>query len=222
MKKLTLIALTTSLLFLANQALANSKNFEGAAALIGLEKASYNSKLTSSDDTGFGNQDYGRSQIFAVTNLQYLQAVNDKWLLGGGVSYDLQKQTVGQNHSYVNSVDRNARVTAKNHYSIYLQPTYATSNQTALFAKLGYHSTRATFSDQNGQILSGFGNSRTKDLQGVGYGFGFMHFLNSNVFAKGEIEFVNYKAASLNYGTSGHANLKLSSTAGIMSLGYKF
>jgi hypothetical protein len=47
-------------------------------------------------------------------------------------------------------------------------------------------------------LIDGLPN-QNKNLSGIGYGFGFMHFLNSNVFAKGEIEFVNYQKASLNY-----------------------
>lgn len=206
---------------LTNQALANSQNFEGAAALIGVENASYSTKLTSSESAIDASNELGRSQIFAVANLQYLKSVNDKWLLGGGASYDLDKQDVGQSHNFTGT-DYRGYARTKNHYSIYFQPTYATSSDTALFAKLGYHSARLTFSDIGGQLISNFGPDQTKSLNGVGYGFGFMHFLNSNFFVKGEVEFVNYQKVRMDYASDKKATLKLDSTAGILSLGYKF
>jgi opacity protein-like surface antigen len=60
-------------------------------------------------------------------------------------------------------------------------------------------------------------------LHGFGYGFGLMTFLNENIFAKVEVEIVDYRKTNLQYtGGSDSGRYRLNTTSGIFSLGYRF
>jgi opacity protein-like surface antigen len=227
MKKILIVATIFSILSF-NQAHANSGNFEGPAVALGLGVVGYNSEINyHSSGGGSENPNYnhqlGEVNAVGIINLSYLKAMSEKWLIGGGISYDLNSARTGTSENIVDgSGNFSATTKAKHHYSIYVQPTYAFTDTTALFAKLGYHSARITINDNEGMLISNF-NQTSKDVNGVGYGFGIMTFLNKNVFVKTELEFVNYQRTHVNYpARSGNLTYKLTSAAGIVSVGYRF
>lgn len=227
MKKILIIATVFSIL--SFKALANSENFSGPAVSLGLGAIGYNSEINYHSSGGVqpnnSNSQLGEVNAVGVLGLSYLKTINKKWLIGTGVTYDLNQARTGTSENIVDDVGSfSATTKSKHHYSLYIQPTYALNESTALFAKVGYHSTRITINDDGGQILGSF-NKTSKDLNGVGYGFGIMAFINKNVFIKTEMEFVNYQRTHISYPNStNHGNLtyKLTSAAGIVSLGYRF
>lgn len=219
MKKI-LISLTILLGLISQESFAKTatspaQNFEGAQVALGIASVGNDTHFRYQDPSTKYNADQGATGTVVVTNLTYLKAVNDNFLLGGGISYDLNGMMIGRVSTY--STDTDNTVKSKNHASIYLQPTYSFSETSALFAKIGYHSNNITMRDSGNNFpLSPVSYSNT--VYGLGYGAGLMVFLNKNLFAKVEVEVVDYNASRV----KSDATLSIKTTAGIFSLGYKF
>ena len=58
-------------------------------------------------------------------------------------------------------------------------------------------------------------------LNGIGYGFGLMTFLERDIFLKTELEIVQYQKAHVP-SAAGDISYKLNTVSGILSLGYRF
>lgn len=225
MKKLITVAALISVL-ISTEAFANSENFKGANVSLGASLTNYNSTWTYNEPGTDFSTSLGHSGIVGVLGASYLMKLQEKFLLGLGATYDINDTTAGESKNNV-TVSGNYVATSKvkNHYSIYLQPTYALSDKTALFAKIAYHNAKVEISD-SGQLIQGGVNHYQDRIKGAGYGFGFMHFVDKNIFVKAEIEWVEYNKKSIpreyHTGASGTLKYKLTSTAGVLSLGYRF
>jgi len=223
MKKL--IASAILLTLIANSALAdsiseNSKNFAGPAIAIGLSSVGTNSTFKSRSTTQNSDYSYGDNQFIGVVNASYLKDINEKWLIGGGATYDLNPLKTKGNHFYNNTVGSfNTTIKSNKHFSIYAQPTFALSESTALFFKAAYHQTRISVKDDFNYVINGY----TKTLHGIGLGAGAMIFLNKDIFTKIEIEFVDYSKVNIHDNlTANSVGYKLSTTSGTVSVGYRF
>jgi opacity protein-like surface antigen len=137
--------------------------------------------------------------------------------LGLGATYDLNKMESGKYTLDNNDSGLSSKV--EDHYSIYLQPTYALNDSTSLFVKVGYHSVKSTIDDSVMQFF--LLPKTTKTLNGLGYGFGITTFLNANLFVKTEIGFVDYGSTAI-AAQGAYTKHELTSTSGTVSLGYKF
>ncbi len=223
MKKLTASAIL--LISIANSALANStsensKNFAGPAVAIGWSSVGTNSAFKQSSNTQNQNYSYGDTSFIGVVNASYLKDVNEKWLIGGGATYDLNSlKTKGAHFDSNLHGNFNTTIQSDNHFSIYAQPTYALSQSTALFFKAAYHQTKINVNDNFNFII----NDYKKTLRGIGFGAGTMIFLDKDIFTKFEIEVVDYsKVNTRDNITSSAVNYKLSTTSATLSVGYRF
>lgn len=204
---------------------ARSSNFEGLMPSVHVGAVGYESTFSYSG-TLYGSpytssHQWGGTATSKGVGLSYLKAVNDKWLVGAGVTYDFGSANVAKSVATHSGITYQTKATVKNHFSVYLQPTYAINEKSALFAKVGYHSIGLKVIDDKGQTYRDFKAAKT-NLDGIGYGFGLMTFVDENVFVKAEMEFVSYREVEIPYGTGHNLRYKLDTAAGIVTLGYKF
>ena len=215
MKKILLVA---ALSVATSTAFAQAKNFEGPSAALAFGATGINSNISSTDNAGSSSIDSGKTNLISGLDFSYAKAVDANWLLGFGVTYDLSKSKSGtfaydDGPTDVGSIS----LSGKNHYSVYFQPTYALNNTTALFAKVGYHSIKGTIT-----AVGDEGNySAGRTFTGVGYGVGVKTFLNKNIYVQAEAQLVDFGKKSETDGDDTQT-VKIKSTAGILSIGYKF
>ncbi len=196
------LAVATSSVF------AQASNFEGFSAGLSIGAVGVDTKVSSNDGYGFN---LGKSNVIPGIDLSYTQAIDSKMLVGVGVTYDLAKSKSGEITG-----DGTIGLEAKNHYSVYVQPQYLLNNTTAIFAKLGYH-------QMKGSISGDFASSFTSEkYNGFGYGIGVKTFIDKNLFVQVEGQIVDFKQKSFDYGGGEVVSYKPKSSAGIVTLGYKF
>ena len=80
----------------------------------------------------------------------------------------------------------------KDHYSIYLQPTYLINSSTGIFAKASYNFAKASYTlaavDESYSV--------SENVNGWGYGLGVKSFLNNNLFIQVEGNLTRYDTTS--------------------------
>lgn len=206
MKK-KLLALTLALS--ATTVFAQSSNFEGFSAGVSIAAVGVDTNLRITENFSFN---IGESNITPGVDLSYSMAVDKQMLIGFGFTYDLAKSKSGQvNVTGLGSIG----LEAKDHYSVYVQPQYLLNNTTAVFGKLGYHKTKGTIS---GDFAANF---TSESITGIGFGFGVKTFIDKNLFIQAEGQVVNYKEKSFDFAGAA-VSYKPKSSAGIVTLGYKF
>ncbi len=271
--KTTKICCTLALLasVAATPAFSQAKNFEGPSIAIGGTAISTQTNTKISDgDVSYGSADFGKAQnLIPSIDLSYSSAISNKFLLGFGVRYDLAKNKSGTSNAdvttngvingselatedsttYFLSDIRNVEsfdISYKDHYALYVMPTYLVNNSTGIFAKLGYHKQKGSLNYKNDQTVSAsdpalftklsdatgdsspsyvsdiYTASGSKNFEGWGYGLGLKTLLTDNLFLQLEAEFIDYKSKSVS-GTDGNVySFKPESLAGTISIGYKF
>jgi hypothetical protein len=190
----------------ATNVLAQAKNFAGPSLAISGSYASGTTNLAA----GTSSVDFGENTTVIGGDIAYTFPVDNNFFIGLGVTYDFGKTKAGG----LKDDEDNLRFSLDKHYSYYVQPGYALSNNTALFAKLGYN-------EAEGKVTvtttGNYGGSVTKDFSGWGYGFGIKSLLNNNVFVQAEAGYVKYDTEK-----SGTVSFKPEVVTGTISIGYKF
>jgi opacity protein-like surface antigen len=195
-KKITTLCCTVAMLATtaATPALSQSKNFAGPSIAIGGGYNSYNAKgnleevgaeVTSSIDAGKNNFVY-------LVDLSYGFEADKNFIIGLGATYDFNKYE----HTFISADDTVDEVSVKgklkDHYSVYVQPTYLLNNSTGLFAKLSYNFAKNSvkITENNDSITF------SENLNGWGYGAGVKTLLNNNVYLQIEGSLVKYDKQS--------------------------
>ena len=193
MKKI-LIAAAVAASFVAPQAFAQANGFTGFSA-----GANVNANTSSTEViNGSGSIDMGKSSQDVSLQAAYGFALGNNYVLGLGATYGLGDLKYGSSGL--------ANLKGKDAYSIYLEPGYAFSNSTLVYAKLAYLGMKGE--------ANGLGS---RDFDGVGYGVGVRHKLNSNLFLQGEITQSEYSSETI-AGT----RFEPSGTTGTVGIGYQF
>ena len=194
-----IIALMISLIAMPTFAYSQAKNFAGPSAAINFQ--TIGSEVSISVD---GEQlvDLGKTDNIFGIDLSYSAPIDNKFLITFGGTYNLNKQDAG---TLVEEID----LEIKNHYSIYLAPTVTVSDNTAVFIKGGYHKMKGE--------ASADGASDSIKFSGWGYGAGIKTMLDKNLFVQAELQYINYDSE-----TDDGVEFEPKSSAGIISLGYKF
>jgi opacity protein-like surface antigen len=212
--KITTICCAVALLATtaATPALSQSKNFAGPSIAIGAGYSSqtYTGKLTTADENVL-SIDNGKNDFSSLIDLSYGVNLEKNFSLSIGGTYDLTKSKV----KLVDLDGDNVSTELKDHYSIYIQPTYVINDNTGIFGKLNYN-----FAKNVGKITGGTETS-TKNLEGWGYGLGIKTFLNANTFVQVEGNYVDYDTHSVTIDDNViSVNPKVLSA--LISIGYKF
>ncbi len=196
---------------------AQSKEFEGFSAGFGVSSVGANTKITGQDSGNF--IDMGKTSVVPSVDFSYAYVLDSKWLMGVGLSYDLSKTKSG-GAQLADGVDTETiKFEGKNHYSIYLQPTYALSNTTAIFGKIGYHSLKGT---ETYSHTTDDGYSVSSRFKGIGYGVGIKTFIDKNVYIQAEAQLIDFKSKTVSYEDASSVVYKTKSTVGTVSVGYRF
>jgi opacity protein-like surface antigen len=220
-KKITTICCAVALLATtaATPALSQSKNFAGPSiagygAYVGhTTKSNYNDGTDSVHITDLGGNDieYG-------LDLNYSIPIDNNFLIGFGITHALNDTDAG---NFFGVLD----FKAKDHQSIYIQPTYAFNNNFAGFVKLSHHRTKGE--GKNSEILD---LSQTFDIdegtftakyKGTGYGFGLKGIVSQNIYLQAEVNYIDYNSK----GGGSEENLVSfapETVSGMISIGYKF
>jgi hypothetical protein len=156
---------------------------------------------------GLGQQNF-------ITNLQadYEFRIDNKFGLLVGATIDFNdNDLLNANGGIHTNKIRSVRATEKNHYSLFVAPTYRLSSDTSGYLKLAYHNSKIEHSND-------FNYSQgTKSLHGYGVGIGARSYLTNNIFANIEIQRIMYSDDSFFL-----SNLGTGSTVGSFGLGYSF
>ena len=225
-KKIKTLCCTVAMLATtaATPALSQSKNFAGPSIAIGggYSSQNYNLKFT---DTGtdpdsvlkFNN---GNNDFSALIDLGYGFQLDKNFTLTIGGTYDLTKSKVTPLDFYDGDVDETTKVTSelKDHYSLYLQPTYLVNDSTGLFAKLSYNFVKSV-----GKIsVDADSVSNSKNLEGWGYGIGARSFLDKNLYIQVEGNYVEYESHNVIFDSEISSSHKPKVLSALLSIGYKF
>ncbi len=214
--KTTKICCTLALLasVVATPALSQSKNFAGPSIAIHADYTGTDVKMTLDD----GYLNWGENDVTYGADLSYSIPVDNNFLISFGATYDFDKIKAGS----LGDTGDTLKLSLKDHYSFYIEPTYAFNNSTALFAKLGYHQAKGSVnvSLYDGGTLTDSA-SGSKNFKGWGYGFGIKTFLNNNVFIKAEASLVEYDKETFTDDAS-TLGFKPETVSGLISIGYKF
>ncbi|MEI8118047.1 MAG: outer membrane beta-barrel protein [Methylophilaceae bacterium] len=198
---------------------ADASAFKGLNIGLGLSLTKTNQDYSENSPFNFN---YKATNVIPKIDVSYLFQLDSKWLIGFGGTYDLlhAKSDIYALPASFAYAPGTTQYTSKNHYSLYIEPTYAIDESTALFAKLSYESIHVD-SLWVCHGLSGGINDHMK-LNGIGYGLGAKKLLTPNVYVQAEVEYINY--SDQNYadstGTWGYHNNK--SYSGVATVGYKF
>lgn len=192
-------------------ACAQAGDFEGFNVGLGL---GYVHPEITYDDNASGHYQWDKNGFAPLVDAAYHKAINDKWLIGVGLTYDLTNTNAGTESALWGPVETKL----KEHFSAYIQPTYVLDSESAVFAKVGYHSMKV---EAVGQPGSSWLDDKFH-VQGIGYGIGYKRFINSAFFIQAEFQFVDYEKKSFGDGLGSVWDYQQKTTAGIFTAGYKF
>jgi opacity protein-like surface antigen len=220
-KKITTICCAVALLATttATPALSQSKNFAGPSIAVHTGYTGTDTKMTF-DNAEDGYLSFGENDVTYGADLAYSFPVDNNFLISIGATYDFDKINAGSAGTVGDDEDDSfsLKLSLKDHYSFYIEPTYAFNNSTALFAKLAYHQAKGSVNFVSGEDSA----TGSKNFEGWGYGFGIKTFLNNNVFVKAEASLIEYDKETRNAGTSDEVSFKPETVSGLISIGYKF
>jgi opacity protein-like surface antigen len=192
------------------------------------------------DGSGINAKLGDQTNVIPGIDLNYGFALGNNFVLGIGATYDFSKTKTGgfDFGSFIDNEDQTLTVNSelKDHYSLYIQPTYVINKDSAFFAKVGRHYAKSEVSSAGtGSLLyaGAFGDSpRKNNVEGWGYGLGLKTFLNSNFYVQAEAGIVEYDRVNLpfiidgvNYDAvagSAPSSIKQKTTNATISVGYKF
>jgi opacity protein-like surface antigen len=160
-----------------------------------------------------------RNDFIPGADFNYGFATSNNTVVGLGVTYDFKKVKTG-GLSFEDS-DLTFNNELKNHYSIYVQPTYVINKDSAMFAKVGRHFAKANFSS-NFDIGEDEFVTASKNVTGWGYGLGLKTFLTSSLFVQAEAGIVDYEDFNFTADEVINVSIKPRTTNATISVGYKF
>lgn len=180
--------------------------FNGFYAGVGVGAVGADTKL----NLGPFSATVGETTTVGVLDVGYSLPINStKFGVALGATYDLNETKSGELEIY----GLKGELQGKDHYSVYVQPFYMLTQDSAVFAKIGYHSMK-------GELLlnvCGDQSSESMNLNGVGVGLGARVFATKNIFIQAEAGWVDYGSK-----TKGEVDVKVRSTNGTISVGYSF
>ena len=210
---IALLATSTSLM-------AQSKSFEGPSiglfgSIIGAE---VDGKITDSNNA-VSTGSIGKVTPVAGIDASYTFATGSNSFFGVGATYLAGEAEFGLGNA--DSVETGAKTfkgKIKDHYTVYIQPGYAVSKDSAVYGKLSYN--HADFNVSNAVKQPG-------NLEGWGYGVGLKTFLNANTFVQVEASYTEYDTLTATKTATGGTGLVTASgtpaiAAGTITIGYKF
>ena len=210
MLKLSAIALLAT----STSLMAQTKSFEGPSIGIfaGAIGAEADGSVTGTATNGSGS--LGKVSGIAGVDLAYGFAGG---ALAVGATYVPMKAKFGSGSGNDTTSGTSITGELKNHYTIYIQPTYVVNKDSALFAKVLY---------AHADIKTTNTASASSDVDGWGGGVGLKTFLTPTTFIQVEGNYTDYDKINgrKNNGGGGTTvvNADLKTVQALITLGYKF
>ena len=214
--KLSAIALLAS----STSLMAQSASFKGGSIAVfgSIMGAEVDGTVTDSNNA-VSSGSFGKVAPVAGIDAAYTFATGSNGFIGIGATY-----LAGEAEFGVGAADSSGDATKnftgkiKDHYSVYIQPGYALSKDSAVYAKISYN--HADFNVTNVVRQPG-------DLEGWGYGIGLKTFLTPNTFMQVEASYTEYDTLTATRTATGGTGVVTASgkpaiAAGTISIGYKF
>ena len=171
-------------------------------------------------ETGGVNFD-GMGQQNFIANLQadYEFKLNNRFGVMLGAVIDLNdSELLKLNGRFNNNPSKDLKITEKNHFSLFIAPTYQISDSTLGFIKLAYHRSKVEMENNiNVSDISSWSQSSSNTLNGYGVGLGVRSHLYNNIYANLELQRVMYSTDSIIT-----ADLGTGTTIGSFGLSYSF
>jgi opacity protein-like surface antigen len=224
--KTTKICCTLALLasVAATPAFSQAKNFTGPSIAVGggysSQTFSLNMNDAGTDPVSTLNFDNGKNDFAALIDLGYGVQVDKNFILSIGGTYDLtdSEMTPMKIFDGNDNVTTTVKTKLKDHYALYIQPTYLVNDGTGIFAKLSYN-----FVKSNGTVsVDDASLSSSKNLEGWGYGIGAKTFLNNNTYLQIEGSYVEYDKHTATLDDETTIGIKPKVLSALISVGYKF
>jgi opacity protein-like surface antigen len=164
---------------------------------------------------GIGQQNF-------ITNLQadYEFKLNNRYGIMLGATIDLNdSELLKLNGKFNNLPSKDFKVTEKNHFSLFVAPTYQLNDSTLGFVKLAYHRSKVEMENNINwsNEFTSWSRSSSKTLNGYGVGLGVRSHLYKNIYANLELQRVMYSTDSIVT-----ADLGTGTTIGSFGLSYSF
>jgi len=133
----------------------------------------------------------GKVTPVAGIDLGYGFAAGSNFVIGVGATYIPVKAEIGVGKSDDSSSGGSYKAELKDHFTIYLQPTFVINKDSAFFAKVNYAQASVTNSDSS---TAGTPKSRitSGDVEGWGFGLGLKTFLTPTTFVQVEANMTDY------------------------------
>jgi hypothetical protein len=232
MKRLIIASASLALLASPYFASAQAKNFEGFFAEAGLGYGTFNGSLSggnlsaTSSGAALGsytaNADTVKS-IIGVIGGGYNFALTNEFVLGVGGSYSPSRSASAPSTTVITSPFPTLAGTltgagaVQNIYSIYLSPGYAISQDSLVYAKVGYTGATAVFS----------GNPPNVNLNGYVLGLGFKKSFDKNLYGFVEGKYASFGSKdldtkSLDPSITNTGSMSAKGMDIVVGVGYKF
>lgn len=168
-----------------------------------------------------------QTKLNGIFDFSYNFALTKRWLIGIGTTYSLYNTKMATGDTFLTTLtDYKAAYSLMNQHSLYLKPMYAMTDDTAIYAKLGYHTATdsMTFSGMAGDFveINGTYFSRAK---GPEFGAGMIHLLSQHLYVKVEVTVASLSARRripFNIYNGFSTTIRTKSTTGLVAIGYRF
>ena len=206
MKKSIELAALAIAVVASTPVLAQVSNFTGPSVGLSLDHVAVTSEVRDSA-TGTDQNGLGQSSVGASVYGAYGFNLSNNMVLSVGASYSLTNAKAYELTNGGNSIVNKL----KNQSSVYLEPGFLVSDKTLAYGKVSYEAAKFA-AEITGQT------DESKNIHGVGYGFGIRTMIDKAWSLQAEIKHVKYGSADLDATTS----LKTTANIGSIGLGYKF
>jgi hypothetical protein len=228
MKRLLIVTASAALLASPIFASAQAKNFEGFFAEAGLGYGTFNGSFSGgnvslANGTPLGSYSVSADtikSIIGVVGAGYNFALSNEFVLGVGGSYSPSRSASAPSTVTVPPVlggTINASGAVQNIYSLYLSPGYAISQDSLVYAKVGYTGATAVFS----------GATPNLNLNGYVLGLGFKKTFDKNLYGFVEGKYASFGSKdldpnALNASITNTGSMSAKGMDIVLGVGYKF
>ena len=202
----------------------------GPSVAVSVSHAKASTDGTQGGNTPAASATVSRNFNIASLDLDYSSKIDNSWLASVGVNYIPFKGKIGSETKVNDTDNRNdlggtvtgnstAKGELKNHFTVYVEPTYLINPTSGVYAKLGYMHADLKITDS---VITGSSLDQTLGVHGIQYGVGYKAAVDKNVYVKAELTYSNYSSlsATSNSGNTFTANPEIK--AGTISVGYTF
>ena len=169
---------------------------------------------------GYTLDGIGQQNFIANIQADYEFKLNNQFGLMFGATVDLNdSELLKLNGKFRNLPSKDFIVTEKNHFSLFVAPTYQLNDSTLGFVKLAYHRSKVEMENNINwsNEFTSWSRSSSKTLNGYGVGLGVRSHLYKNIYANLELQRVMYSTDSIVT-----ADLGTGTTIGSFGLSYSF